>query len=120
MLKQYYGADKLKKGCVYGSMKGAVEQNQIRLYGLKKVDPILMKAIHDGKYKPDSEVKIIEKLMEIKPKYDKLKKQIEQEEDDNKKELMKKELEKIKKQGEKLNSELDKAKKYAKSIKQKN
>ena len=55
----YCGAKKPPKGKKYGSMSQCKERNQIRLYGLRKVDPLI------AQHKPVKKVSKFE-LMQVK------------------------------------------------------
>jgi IMP dehydrogenase/GMP reductase len=79
-LKVYYGVLPLKKNQRYGSMKEAVDANQVRYFGLKKIDPLIVnnskknkKAVAERK---ESKLLLGEKIVQITGKLNKLAKSI--------------------------------------------
>ena len=62
----FCGTGKIPKGKKRGSMKQCAEAGQIRYYGLKKVDPLLVEnAVKEKKIKVSEVSKIDEKIYEL-------------------------------------------------------
>ena len=94
MSKIYCGIGKVPKNYKKGTMKECVEQKQVRLYGLYKIDPILLNA----KSKPSSKEKKMGQnelrayTYKLKGRFQKLKDNYDHTEDKDKKSEIKKEL----------------------------
>jgi len=78
MSKVYCGTGKLKKGSKYGTMKECIKTHQIRLYGLKKIDPEILKQTKKLMKKTSSAIRsnIIKKIMRFKGKINRLQKDL--------------------------------------------
>ncbi len=100
MSKIYCGASKVPKGQTLGSMKQCVAKNQIRYWGVKKVDSRLLKkeSIKKEKSTKETRDKAAVKMIGIRGKVQKLSKQVAEEKDKKKKLALTKELEKAKKE----------------------
>ena len=98
----YYGAGPVPKGKVKASMVQAAKARQVRLYGLYKVDPILLKSVHNVvKNKDDkNRMDILKEIFRNKGKQRKIEIQIS----DNKEE----EIKDYKKINKELQKEIDK------------
>lgn len=59
-LKPYCGIGKIPKKHTLGSMIDCCEAGQVRLCGIRKIDPILLNAIQKGTVKPESRSKLLE------------------------------------------------------------
>lgn len=95
--KIFCGAGKVPKGQTRGSMKQCVEKNQVRYWGVKKVDPKLLEK--RGKKSKSASVtrdKIAIKMVGLRGKVSKLSKQLAEEKDKKKQAKIKKELDKAK------------------------
>ena len=100
MSKIYCGASKVPKGQTLGSMKECVEKNQVRYWGVKKVDSRLLekKSIKKGKSVKETRDKAAIQMIGLRGKVAKLTKQLSEEKDKKKKLALTKELAKAKKE----------------------
>ena len=98
--KIFCGAGKVPKGQTRGTMKQCVDKNQIRYWGVKKVDPKLLESRGKKKSKGSklTRDKVAIKMVGLKGKVTKLTKQLAEEKDKKKQDQIKKELEKAKKE----------------------
>jgi len=65
MSNLYCGADKLPKGYKFGNMQECAERKQIRLFGLKRFDPRILKIVKKGE-DPATREKLILKLTSLR------------------------------------------------------
>ncbi|ARF09546.1 hypothetical protein Indivirus_1_169 [Indivirus ILV1] len=100
MSKIYCGSSKVPKGQTLGTMKECVAKNQVRYWGVKKVDSRLLKkeSIKKEKSTKESRDKAAIKMIGLRGKVQKLTKQVSEEKDKKKKLALSKELEKAKKE----------------------
>lgn len=103
-LKVFCGiTDPIPKGYRLGSMKECLEKNQVRYYGLKKIDNKLIEASNK---KPETEAELQVKAAGFRGKLTKLKRDLDKTDDDAEKKRIKEEYEVIRKQlvavGEKI------------------
>jgi hypothetical protein len=70
-----YGINPLKKGERRATMKESIEKNKVNYYGLKKVDPVLLKHYLEKKKQKNSREDIVKKMFSLKRKLASLLKQ---------------------------------------------
>ena len=92
--KIYCGIGQIPKGARLGSMKECADRNQIRYYGIKKIDPKLVEAIQKSK-EPSDRDQIFKDITKYKGKIKRIKDKIAGTKDKTVKNKLQKELEKI-------------------------
>ena len=97
-LKPYYGVQDVPKGSYRASMKEAVNNNQIRFWGLMKFDPKLLEMIKVKKISENDRERYIKKLIQLKAKLKKLTEKINNKKTKNIPELIK-QKKKLKEEG---------------------
>jgi hypothetical protein len=114
MSKIYYGAGEIPKGKVKATMPQAAKAKQVRLYGVYKIDPVILKSEQNKVKVKDNKMEILKEIFRNKGKQRKIEIQIA----DNKEE----EIKDYKKINKELQKESDKLevlnKKLYKTIKE--
>jgi len=87
-VKINYGVRPLKKGEVHPTMPQAVAANQVRYFGLHKIDKRLLNTLSQPKVKRD---KLIQERTTLQGKYSRMKKEYDKIKDSNEKEFFKEE-----------------------------
>lgn len=108
--KIYCGIEALPKGKIRGSMKECIEKNQVRYWGLKKIDSRLISSMSTSKNVPSTRRKLIEKAVVIDAKIKNLIKKLKFSKNmtDSEKEKINNDMKKFKEQRKKLKDELKK------------
>jgi hypothetical protein len=97
MSKIYCGAGKIPKNKEKGTMKQCAERNQIRLFGLYKVDPQLLAGKPKTETKKVNSQTVRQMIVKLKARFDRLKEELEEKEDAKEKKEIKKQIEETKK-----------------------
>jgi hypothetical protein len=97
MSKIYCGAGKIPKNKEKGSMKECAQSRQIRLYGLYKVDPQLIKPKPKLAGKKVNTQSVREIIVKLKARFDRLKEELQDKEEDEEKEEIQKQIDETKK-----------------------
>lgn len=105
----FCGVGKVPNGKRRGTMQECFEKNQVRYWGVKKVDSRILKELNSSKNLPKTRGKLMIEFSKITGKIKRLNRQLE--EDKKKKELTKTQKESIDKEIKKHNSMLLKVKK---------
>jgi predicted nuclease with TOPRIM domain len=95
MPETYCGIGKTPKGQRLGTMRECAESGQIRLYGLRKIDPKLIELVKKKGSTSINRNKVIKDMVGLRGKIKGLKRKIDSEKDNKEKKKMKKELEKL-------------------------
>ena len=106
----YCGIENLPKGKTRGSMKECIEKNQVRYWGLKKIDSKLIASMSTSKNIPSTRRKLIEKAVIIDAKIKNLIKKLKFSKNINEsdKEKIGNDIKKLKEQRKKIKDELKK------------
>jgi len=75
--KIYCGINNVPKGSKLGSMKECVESNQIRYWGINKIDPKLLESMKKSKKASQTRDSVAIKMVGLRGKVNRLTKQIE-------------------------------------------
>ena len=94
MSKIYCGIGQIPKGSRLGSMKECADKNQVKYYGIKKIDPKLVETIR-GASKTSDRDRIFKELSKNKGKVKRLRDKITGTKDKLVKDKLQKELEKL-------------------------
>lgn len=94
--KIYCGAGKVPKGQSRGSMKQCIDKNQIRYWGVKKVDSRLLETRGKKKGSKVTRDKLAVKMIGLRGKVSKLSKMVAEEKDKKKKTRLSRDLQKAK------------------------
>jgi hypothetical protein len=101
MSEIFCGIGKIPKGARRGSMKECIEKGQVRLYGLKKIDPRLIEGTKQEKKKSkkaeQNKTQIFAEISKFKVRIKKLNEKLKIEKSDTKKSKIKKDLDAAKK-----------------------
>jgi hypothetical protein len=89
MSKINCGIGELKKGERRGTMKECAEKGQVRYYGLKKIDSRILKASKKVNKGMRSRNQLLKKIMSLKARILAYKKKIKEEDNINKKDVLK-------------------------------
>lgn len=77
MSKIYCSIGNIPKGSKLGTMKQCAEMNQVRYYGIKKIDSKLLEAIKKGSKEKESKTKLLISIAGLRGKVKNLKGKIE-------------------------------------------